>query len=212
MAANNQYDLELAILERQPLDISKTLQSKCVGVAGLGGLGSVVAENLARAGVGHLILTDFDVIEPSNLNRQRYYVDQLGEPKVKALSENLSRIGLSFQITSHQIKVTSDNCHDLFNKCDVIAECFDEPESKASLITGIRKHLPGIPVVAASGVAGVGSLESIQIEKRMQHVYLVGDQKTDAREEGHGLFASRVGVVASMQSHVIIRLLSGVSS
>ena len=208
MAANNS-NLEWEMLARQPLSVSQTLKTKTVGVAGLGGLGSVVAENLARAGVGHLVLVDFDIIEPSNLNRQRYFVDQLGRPKVEALAENIERFAPFVRLTTHGIKVTSENCPPLFETCDAVAECFDNPESKAALITGIRKNLPQTPIVAASGMAGLDDVMSIKIEKRMEHVYIVGDQVSDARDN-LGLFASRVGVVASMQSHQIIRLLAGV--
>ena len=68
------------------------LKQACVGIAGVGGLGSAVAVSLARIGVGKLIIADFDVVEPSNLNRQQYFVDQLGYFKVDALTENLRRI------------------------------------------------------------------------------------------------------------------------
>ena len=55
------------------------LRQSSVGIAGAGGLGSNVAVALARAGVGRLVIADFDRIEPSNLNRQQYFVDQVGE-------------------------------------------------------------------------------------------------------------------------------------
>ena len=51
-----------------------------------------MAVALARMGVGRLVLVDFDVVEPSNLNRQQYFVDQLGQSKAVALGENLKRI------------------------------------------------------------------------------------------------------------------------
>ena len=75
---------------RQPEPITELLKKSCVGIAGAGGLGSVVAENLARSGVGKLIIADYDSVEPSNLNRQRYALAQLGSPKVQALAENIT--------------------------------------------------------------------------------------------------------------------------
>lgn len=202
-------NLEWAILERQPIEVSRCLKTKSVGIAGLGGLGSVVAENLARAGVGHLVLVDFDVIEPSNLNRQRYFADQLGQLKTEALAVHLKRMSLFIRFTCYSEKVSSQNCSRLFQGCDVVVECLDDPENKADLLFGLRKWFPSVPVVAASGMAGLEGLDKIRIEKRMQHVYVVGDQTTDA-QDGHGLFASKVGVVACMQSHVVIQLLAGV--
>ena len=63
-----------------------------MAVAGLGGLGSNIAVSLARLGVGHLHLIDFDRVDVTNLNRQQYFADQVGMPKTEALRENLLRI------------------------------------------------------------------------------------------------------------------------
>ena len=70
--------------------VHKKIKGAVVGIAGLGGLGSAIAVALARIGVGRLILADFDVVEPSNLNRQQYFIDQLGQTKAEALEANLS--------------------------------------------------------------------------------------------------------------------------
>jgi sulfur carrier protein ThiS adenylyltransferase len=134
-------------------------------------------------------------------------VDQIGQPKVEALIGNLKRYNPFVDLKGHQLKLDAMNCADIFNKCDVVAECFDNPESKASLIMGLKKGLPETPIVAASGLAGLGPIEDIKIEKRMGNVYTVGDGQTDARQ-GYGLFASRVGIVGSMQSHLIVQLLT----
>ena len=69
-------NLSNLILARQPRAATEKLRSACVGIAGAGGLGSVVAENLARAGIGRLVIADFDTIEPTNLNRQRFQTDR----------------------------------------------------------------------------------------------------------------------------------------
>ena len=61
-----------ALVERHGVDIQAKLDKACVGIAGLGGLGSNLAIFLARLGVGHLILVDFDVVDITNLNRQHY--------------------------------------------------------------------------------------------------------------------------------------------
>jgi sulfur carrier protein ThiS adenylyltransferase len=76
---------------RDPAVLS-VLRRSSVGIAGAGGLGSNVAVALARAGIGRLVIADCDRIEPSNLNRQQYFVDQVGERKVEALRENLLAI------------------------------------------------------------------------------------------------------------------------
>ena len=63
-------EIQELLFSRQPVAITSKLKKACVGIAGAGGLGTVIAESLARAGIGKLVIADFDIIEPSNLNRQ----------------------------------------------------------------------------------------------------------------------------------------------
>lgn len=78
-----------ALVERQGAENVRKLQAATVAVCGLGGLGSNVAIALARAGVGKLILIDFDCVDVTNLHRQQYKASQVGEAKAVALPENL---------------------------------------------------------------------------------------------------------------------------
>ncbi len=71
-------ELEALMAARHTPGVHTKLKAATVGIAGLGGLGSSIAVALARVGVGKLIVADFDVVEPSNLNRQQYFVDQIG--------------------------------------------------------------------------------------------------------------------------------------
>jgi len=202
-------DLRSLMLARQPHAATEKLRTACVGIAGAGGLGSVVAENLARAGVGRLVIADFDVVEPSNLNRQRYCLRQFGKPKTAALAENLQQCCPFVDIDAVQERITSDNCVRIFSACAIVCECFDAAESKASLVTAIRRHLPDCIVVAASGLAGCGPAGSITIRRVSDKLYIVGDQHSDSAD-GTGLFAARVGIAASMQAHVAMQLILGI--
>ncbi len=78
--------------------IKKKLLDSSVGIAGLGGLGSNAAIALARAGVGKLVLVDFDLIERDNLNRQYYFSDQIGRAKVDAIKGNINRINPNINV------------------------------------------------------------------------------------------------------------------
>ena len=196
------------ILARQPHAATEKLRSACVGIAGAGGLGSVVAENLARAGIGRLVIADFDIIEPSNLNRQRFQLRQLGLPKAAALADNLRECCPFVDITVVQERITNDNCVRVFDTCAIVCECFDVAESKASLVTALRRQMPDCCLVAASGLAGSGSARSITIRKVSSNLYIVGDMTSDAGS-GMGLFAPRVGIVASLQAHVAMQLILG---
>ncbi len=195
-------------LARQPIEKTEILKKACVGIAGAGGLGSVVAENLARAGVGRLIIADFDKVEPSNLNRQRFTLDQVGMPKAEALARNIKMFNPFTEIVEVNEKVTASNCKNIFQNCNALAECFDGADQKAMLVSEIRKQSPDICLVAVSGIAGTNSGAEICIRKLSDRLYVVGDMKSDA-EKGEGLFATRVGIAASMQSHHILRLILG---
>ena len=154
-----------------PPGVSKILKGKSVFVAGAGGLGSNVCVMLTRAGIGHIVVVDFDLVEASNLNRQQYFCDQLGMPKVQALKENLLRINPELKITAIEAKLTADNCEELIPKeTDLIFECFDSARAKAMLSSFALTQRTGIPLIAASGVAGIGFCEDIKISKGLGEI------------------------------------------
>lgn len=202
------HELEALMHARQPEAITARLKAACVGIAGAGGLGSVVAENLARSGIGKLVIADCDVVEPSNLNRQRYSLAQLGQPKVRALADNIRGFNPFIAVVPLYERITFENSGTLFEGCNIVAECLDSATEKASIVSGIMKHMPKAVIVAASGLAGIGDGAAISARKIFSRLYLVGDSVSDMAS-GTGLFASRVGIAASMQAHVIIRLLAG---
>ena len=82
-------------------EIQKILKKYCVVIAGLGGLGSNVAVSLVRAGIGKLIIIDFDRVELSILTRQYYFLDQIGKYKTEAIKETLTRINPEVEIVSY---------------------------------------------------------------------------------------------------------------
>ncbi len=123
--------------------IHARLKQACVGIAGAGGLGSAVAVALARIGVGRLIIADFDLVEPSNLNRQQYFIDQIGFYKVAALTQNLQRINPYISVEPHQALLGPDNIPQLFAPCSVVVEAFDRADMKAMLVDTVLSCLPG---------------------------------------------------------------------
>jgi sulfur carrier protein ThiS adenylyltransferase len=173
-----------------------------VGIAGLGGLGSNVATALARLGVGKLILVDFDVIEESNLNRQQYYLDQIGQPKVEASLTNLSRMCENTEFVIKHLRLEPGNIPEVFGEADVIAECFDLPDQKQMLVETVLTEMDKPIVVSVSGLAGVGKSNSIVTRKINDRHVLVGDGENGVRP-GIPLAASRVGVAAYHQANAI---------
>lgn len=199
-------DLEALMMARHTPGVHLKVKGGRVGIAGAGGLGSLVALSLARVGVGQLNIADFDVVEPSNLNRQQYFVDQIGLPKVIALRDNLKRVNPGTHINCFHQKVTPDNITDIFSDVDILVEAFDRADQKAMLTNQFLHNFPHKKLVAASGIAGYGSSNSICTTKISDHFYVCGDGVT-AAEPGCGLMAPRVGIAASHQANAVLRLL-----
>jgi sulfur carrier protein ThiS adenylyltransferase len=197
-----------ALTARQPTAYTARFQKAVVGIAGVGGLGTVVAEQLARAGVGELILVDGDSVELSNLNRQRFNLSQLHLPKAEQMALNIRQFTPCVKVTPHQLWLTERNCIELFGKCDLVLECLDRPDAKAEIVIALRKKLPNIPCITASGVAGLGDPAALKVRRVSQFFYVVGDMTSEA-EDNRGLFASKVGAVASLQAWLALRILSG---
>jgi len=200
--------LEALMAARHTPGVHKKLRQATVGIAGVGGLGSAVAIALARIGVGTLILADFDVVEPSNLNRQQYFVDQIGMPKVEALADNLARINPYVVLEQYECRITPDNLAPLFSTVDVMVEAFDRADQKAMLATHFGKLFPDTPIVLATGLAGHKPSNTIRTRKVGKSMIVVGDLKT-AAAPGTGLMAPRVGVAAHHQANAVLRILLG---
>ncbi len=189
-------------------ELQDKISAARVAVCGLGGLGSNIAIALARAGVGHLHLIDFDRVDLTNLNRQQYAVGQLGQYKTDALRETLSLVSPYCDVTCDTVRVTEENLPDLLRNEDYICEAFDRAEAKAMLVSGVLEHFPEKYLVAASGLAGLGSANTIQTRRVSQRFYLCGDGTSDS-SVGLGLVASRVLVCAAHEANMILRLIAG---
>jgi sulfur carrier protein ThiS adenylyltransferase len=204
----SQDEFECLMMARHSPGVHEKIKRAIVGIAGLGGLGSTVAMALARIGVGTLILVDFDVVEPSNLNRQQYFIHQVGMPKVEALKENLLEINPYVKLQGFNEKLDSNNIDRIFQEADVVVEAFDRADQKAMLIDVISEKMPDKVIVAASGVAGYGDNNEIKTIRFSSKIFIVGDQKT-AAQPGIGLMAPRVGIAAHHQANLVLRILLG---
>jgi sulfur carrier protein ThiS adenylyltransferase len=201
-------EMEHLLYSRHTPGVQEKIKGSTVGIMGLGGLGSVVAVALARVGVGSLLLADYDVVEPSNLNRQQYFVDQVGMKKTKAMQVNLARINPYIKVEIFDGELTEDNIPLIFKDVDVLSECFDGAAIKASACRTALTSLPGTGYVGASGMAGFGENNLITTKKIHNNVYLVGDHESEA-QPGQGLMAPRVGIAAHHQANQILRILLG---
>ncbi|MBO7107003.1 MAG: sulfur carrier protein ThiS adenylyltransferase ThiF [Verrucomicrobia bacterium] len=185
------------------------LERAKVGVAGLGGLGSNVLSHLMRSGVTHFVAADFDVVSQSNLNRQFYFADQIGQKKTSALAENLRRINPDIELELHDCLLTEENIPEIFKNCDVVVEAFDKADAKTMLIAALSKT--NIPIVAASGLAGFGRSNDIRVRKVGSRLYLVGDLTSGISPE-LAPASPRVGIAASIQANTVIAILLGLEA
>ena len=201
-------ELESMMVARHTPAVHKKLKQGRVAIAGLGGLGSNIAVMLARIGVGQLLLVDFDIVEPSNLNRQSYYIRHLGMTKTLALQSQLAEINPFIQIQTRTVRVAAENVAELFGGYGIICEAFDKPEAKAMLVNTALEELPGVKIVAASGMAGFSSSNLIKTKRPMDRLYVCGDLETGAGI-GTGLMAPRVQICAGHQANMVLRLLVG---
>ncbi|WP_419788319.1 sulfur carrier protein ThiS adenylyltransferase ThiF [Pseudodesulfovibrio sp.] len=177
------------------------LQSVTLGIAGAGGLGSNCAMHLVRSGFKRFVIADFDVVEPSNLNRQAYRMDQVGLPKVDALATNMRQVNPDTEVEAHRLRLTAQNTRELFVGCDAVIEALDEPSAKATMAEIFWSG--DILFVTASGMGGVGNSDALVCRKVRDNVWLVGDGKTTCDDE-HPPFSPRVGVVAAKQADVVL--------
>jgi len=187
--------------------IKEILSKKTVGIAGAGGLGSNAAVALARSGIGRIIIIDYDVVEPSNLNRQYYFLDQLGMKKVEALQENIQRINPNITVESIQLKLEKGQMHIPFITAHVIIEALDDAKTKSMFIEEILEKLPTIPLVAASGVAGYGHSERI-ITAHLENLHVCYDEDAKSSDEDV-MLAPKVCLMANWEADIALQLLLG---
>jgi sulfur carrier protein ThiS adenylyltransferase len=190
--------------------IREKLKKSSVGIAGLGGLGSNAAIALSRAGIGKLVLVDFDNVDESNLTRQYYFLDQVGKPKTLALQDNIKKINPNVIIDSYNEKLIKGSMEERFKEVDVVIEALDDAVIKIVFIEEILKKLPLKPIVAASGVAGYGHSDRIST-KRLGNLYLCYDECAPSSDDDV-LLAPRVALMANWEANLALEIILGEDS
>ncbi|MGI6093358.1 MAG: sulfur carrier protein ThiS adenylyltransferase ThiF [Veillonellaceae bacterium] len=189
-------------LTQQQLDAIEKVQ---IGIAGAGGLGSNCAAALVRCGFKKLRIIDYDCIEPSNLNRQFFFADQIGMAKVEALGQNLCRINPDLELELIQQKITAQNVGDWFEDRQVVLECLDVPAIKSLLVQHYASA--GKLVVAVSGIAGWGNSDDIVVRKVGSKLFVIGDEKSGI--DNMPPLAPRVAIAAAKQADIVLAYILG---
>jgi len=197
--------LEQQFFSKHDQSILSRIRNSMIGIAGAGGLGSNIAFSLARAGIGKLIISDFDNIEITNLNRQQYFFHQIGTSKVEALKENLENINPFSTYEIHKAKINPENAIEIYKEVDILIEAFDKAEMKKMLIESWLSVFPQKPIIVGSGLAGYGHNELLH-SRNIDNLYICGDEVTDI-QVGISPMAPRVGIVANMQANLALEIL-----
>jgi len=196
-----------ALTERVGADMQNKFQNATVAICGLGGLGSNIAISLARAGIGRLLLIDFDCVDITNLNRQQYKATQIGKLKTDALAENLKEIAPYITLEAFAVRLSDDNYLSILKEADIICEAFDAAEEKSKLANYVLENMPDKYLVAASGMAGLDAPNKIATRKITKKFYLCGDGENSA-DNGESLFAPRVMLCAAHQATTVLRIIA----
>ena len=207
----NASEFDKAKDDRFSYDVHQKLKRASVAIAGAGGLGSNIAVMLARSGVGHLHIVDFDIVDITNLNRQVYTIKHIGSRKVDAIKEILMEINPYMKVTTDCVRVVADNCDEILGGYDIVCEAFDGAESKAMLIDSLLSIDYGPIVISGSGMAGYDSANEIKSRRIMDRLFICGDECTDV-DSGIGLMAPRVAICAGHQANIVIGQILGVDN
>lgn len=198
-------ELESLMVSRHTPNIHSSLKKGKIVVLGLGGLGSNIAISLARIGVGHLILADFDVVEPSNLNRQQYFISDIGEYKTDAIKNHIKNINPFIKIDTVNKIIDSSNINE-FEDVDIIMEAFDNPRYKAEIASFILKNMKDKYLISSSGMAGFYDSNIIKTRMIKERFFICGDGVNEAKE-GDGLMAPRVSICANHMANLATKIL-----
>lgn len=177
------------------------IQATRIGIAGAGGLGSNIAHMLIRCGFQHLEIIDKDIIEPSNLNRQLFFLKDLQKSKVLCLKEYLLAINPQAHIIAHHQEWALDNAADFFQDASIIIEAFDKPAIKKKYVeyyAATKKY-----VISGNGMAGIQTTTSATQTRQLNNIFFVGDSTTSI-EDGHPVMAPRVIQCAAKMAEIAL--------
>ncbi len=125
------YDRNRELISQEE---QERLKEAHVAVVGLGGLGGHSSEGLARLGIGHLTLIDYDVFDRSNLNRQLFATEaNIGRPKAAVAGERLGAVNSSLEYSIREERLTEDNARDLLKGAEIVVDALDSIPSRLVL-------------------------------------------------------------------------------
>lgn len=183
------------------------LVRSCVGICGLGGLGGYVAEELARFGVGSLVLVDGDVFDESNLNRQLLCSEgDLGRSKAEAAAERVRAVNRATVFSLRGRLETLEDALEFFSGADVVVDALDNVPTRHLLEEGCRAL--GIPMVHGAIAGNTGQVMTIfPGDPGLRDLYPPGGDYGVETIEGNP--PTTPALVASLQAQEAVKVLCG---
>lgn len=185
------------------------LLDSAVLIVGLGGLGGLAAETLARMGIGRFFLVDGDVFEAHNLNRQLFSsMDGIGSRKGAAALNRLKGINPGLEVTVTSDYLCPENADRLMDPCDLVVDCLDNIQSRFTLEAAAKQA--GIPMISAAVAGMSGHVTTIYPEDSgLENIYGPPNQleMTKGAETRLGCLAPGVNLIASLECAEVLNVL-----
>ena len=181
------------------------LKNATVLVAGAGGLGSPVSTYLAIAGVGKIILADFDSVDPSNLNRQfLHHEKDIGRLKVESAKEKLLSMNPDIEVETIAEMLTESNIEALIPECDIIVDALDNLETRHMLNRfAIKRKIPLIH----GAVTGYDGQVTTIVPGKTPCFYCIFPRIS--KKEVFPVLGATPGIIGSIQANEAIKFLTG---
>ncbi len=183
------------------------LGQKRVFVAGCGGLGGFVIEELARLGVGHITAVDGDVFEETNLNRQLFSrMDTLGMSKAQAARERMEEVNPEITVTAIKTMITAENANTLLAGHDAVVDALDNTGARFALEKACEEL--GIPMIHGAIGGWYGQVAVIfPGDRLLESLYSQQEEKGAEVELGNPSFTP--AVIASIEVAETAKVLLG---
>jgi adenylyltransferase/sulfurtransferase len=180
-------------------------------IVGLGGLGSPVAMYLAAAGVGHLILADFDKVDLSNLQRQiTHTTARIGQTKVESAAQTLRELNPDVKVTCIVDVLTKETLATQISNVDVVVDCCDNFATRFAINTACVAAK--IPLVSGAAIRLEGQVAVFDSRSTTSPCYrCLYDEESEENTTcaANGVLSPLVGIIGSMQALETIKLIVG---
>jgi adenylyltransferase/sulfurtransferase len=185
------------------------LASARVLIVGIGGLGSPAALYLASAGVGHLVLSDFDRVELSNLQRQVIHRESaIDEPKAFSARETIASLNSDISVTAIDWQLADEELLEQVRLADAVLDCSDNFETRFAINAAC--HAAGTPLVSGAAIRFDGQLTTLDFRQPDSPCYhcLFGGEGFAETCAAEGILSPVVGVIGTLQALEAVKLIT----